>query len=318
VSADGRPSEGNVNVKRILVAIKPWQRGLPLAANHARQLAQDADAQLQLTATVFDAAVAAYSEARAGPAKARALAAARVELERLAGSIRDSGARVTTHAVWGVPAYEGILAAAREWRADLIVVGAHESQPLHTRFTDTDWQLMRRAPCPLLLVKNPSFSGYRTIVAAVDPLHAHDEPYGLDHDVLRAARRIARACGSKLRAVYAYPGAAAFDLASAVEVAPGVLYGAENVEAVHRRAVNELVEQFGIAADEVDLVAGAAPEVIVATAAKRRADLVVVGTQQRHGLLAAAIGSTAELVVTGVSCDLLIVPPPTPAAAKVA
>jgi universal stress protein E len=169
---------------------------------------------------------------------------------------------------------------------------------------------MRRAPCPLLLVKSPAFAGYRTILAAVDPLHAHDEPDGLDHAVLAAGRWVARACGSTLRAVYAYPGAAAFDLASAVEVAPGVLYGAENVEALHRRAVGELAERFGIAAAEVDLVEAGAAEAIVDTAAKRRAELVIVGMQQRRGAFAALIGSTAELVVAGVTCDVLIVPPP--------
>lgn len=302
-----------MRVERILVAVKPWERGLPLAANHARQLAARVGAELKLVATVFDSGVAAggeRGEASAGAARNRALAAARVELERLAGSLRNWGARVTTEVIWGVPAYEVILAAVRDWQANLLVVGAHEGPALHTRLTDTDWQLMRRSPCPLLLVKSPSFNGYRTIVAAVDPLHAHDEPYGLDHAVLAAGRSVARACGSTLRAVYAYPGAEAFELVSAVEVAPGILYGSENVEALHRTAVNELVEQFGVAASEVDLVAGAAAEVIIDTVEKRRAELVVVGTVERRGVLAAAVGSTAESVVAAVSCDVLVVPLP--------
>jgi universal stress protein E len=300
-----------MELKRILVAVKPWQRGLPLAASHARQLAQLAGAELQVCGTVFDAAAAAGNE-RGEPAarlkQDRALVAAQVDLERLARSLRDWGASVTTKIVWGVPAYEGILAAAREWRADLVVLGAHEPGVLHTRLTDTDWQLMRRADCPLLVVKSPSFGGYKTVVAAVDPLHGHDEPYGLDRAVLDAGRSIARACGSMLRAVYAYPGAEAFGLASAVEVAPGVFYGEENVEALHGRAVNELAEQFGIAATEVDLVVGSVPDAIIDTVVKRRAQLVVVGTSRRRGVLAAAIGSTAERVVTAVACDVLIVP----------
>ncbi len=300
-----------MELKRIVVAVKPWQRGLPLAASHARQLAQLANAQLQLVGTVFDAAAAAGSERgepRARGARDRTLEAARVDLERLAGSLRDWGANVTTKIVWGVPAYEGILATAHEWSADLVVVGAHDHGMLHLRLTDTDWQLMRRADCPLLLVKSPSFGGYRTVLAAVDPLHAHDEPYGLDRAVLKAGRTIARACGSTLRAVYAYPGAEAFALASAVEVSPGVFYGAENVEAVHRRAVNELVELFGVTDDEVDLVAGPAPVAIIDTLARRKAELVVVGTPRRSGVLAAALGSTAEQVVTAAPCDVLVVP----------
>jgi universal stress protein E len=316
------PCETNATrVQNILLAIKPWQRGLPLAALHARRLAQQSDAQLQLVTTVFDAAVAAggdRGDAKAAQAQARAMAAARVELERLASSLRDWGAHVTTRVVWSVSAYEGILTAVRDWPADLVVVGAHEGGTLHTRLTDTDWQLMTRVPCPMLLVKSPSFSGYRTIIAAVDPLHAQDEPSVLGHAVLSAGRCLARTCSSTLRAVYAYPGGAAFDSASAAQVAPGVLHGSQNVEAAHRRAVNELVVQFGIAADEVDLVAGAVPDVIIDTTVKRGAELVVVGTPQTHGLFAAVVGSMAELVVTKVSCDVLIVPVPDSATAKVA
>jgi universal stress protein E len=300
-----------MQLKRILVAVKPWQRGLPLGASHARQLAQLAGAQLQLLGTVFDARVAAgsdLSEAAARISRDRALAAARVGLERLASSLRDWGANVTTKVVWGVPAYEGILAAAREWRADLVVVGTHEPGTLHTRLTDTDWQLMRLAECPLLLVQNASFGGYRTVVAAVDPLHAHDEPYGLDRAVLDAGRCISRACGATLRAVYAYHGDEAFSLVSAVEVAPGVFYGNENVEAVHRRAVQELTEQFGIAAGEVDLVAGSAPDAIIDTVEARGAGLVVVGMPRRHGALAALLDSTAETIAASVACDVLLVP----------
>jgi universal stress protein E len=233
---------------------------------------------------------------------------ARVELERLAKSMRDWGASVTTRIVWGAPSYEAVLAAADAWRADLVVVGAHEPGTEHTRLTDTDWQLMRRVRCPLLVVKAASFDGYRTILASVDPLHAHDEPLGLDRAVLDAGRCFARAFGSLLRAVYAYPKAATFELASAVEVTPGVLYGAENVESLHRRAVTELVAEYGIAPSEIDLVEGAPAEAIIDLAAASGAELVVVGTVQRRGLAAAALGNTAELVAGDLPCDVLIVP----------
>jgi universal stress protein E len=302
-----------MKLQRIMVAIKPWERGLPLAATHARLLAQAPDTKIELVSSVFDAAVGAgceRGEEAARKTHQRTVAVARAELERLAGSMRAWGASVTTRIVWGAPPYEAILGAAEEWRADLLVVGAHEGATLHSRLTDTDWQLMRRTRCPLLLVKSGWFSAYRTVLAAVDPLHAHDEPQGLDHAVLAAGRCLARACASTLRAVYAYPGGAAFELASAVEVAPGVFYGSENVEALHRRAVTELATQFGIAPEEIDLIEGSAPQAIIDVAAQRHADLVVVGAAQRRGPAALALGSTAELVAGDVSCDVLIVPLP--------
>jgi universal stress protein E len=300
-----------MKLQRIMIAIKPWERSLPLAAQHGRQLAQAAGAEIQLLGSVFDAAIGAgceRGETEARRTHERTVATARVELERLAASMRDWGAKVTTRIVWGAPAYDAILAAAQDWRADLIVAGAHERATLHARLTDTDWQLMRRTRCPLLLVKSAWFSGYRTIVAAVDPLHAHDEPLGLDRAVLDAARSFSTAFKSTLRAVYAYLGSEAFGLASAVQVAPGVFYGSENVEALHRRAVNELAAEFGIAATEVDLVQGSAARVIVDIAAHRHAGLVVVGAAQRRGVAAAVLSNTAELVAGEAPCDVLIVP----------
>ena len=296
-----------------MVAIKPWERDLPMAATHARQLAQAADARIELVSSVFDAAISAgcdRGDRQALRTHERSVAAARVALERLASSMRDWGATVTTRIVWATPAYEAILAAAEEWGADVLVVGAHERATLHSRLTDTDWQLMRRTRRPLLLVKSASFNGYRTILAAVDPLHAHDEPFGLDHAVLGWGRCFARAFGSTLRAVYAYPGRAAFELASAVQVAPGVLYGSENVEDLHRRAVTELAAHFGVAAGEIDLIEGSAPQSIADAAVRRRAELVVVGAAQPHGPRALAFGSTAEWIAGEVSCDVLIVPAP--------
>jgi universal stress protein E len=300
-----------MNLQRILIALKPWERNLPLAAQHARQLAQNGGARIELLTTVFDAHVAAGRERLEPAARAtqdRMLATAKVELERLAAAMRHSGAKVTTNVVWGAPAYEAIAAAAEDWSADLLVVGAHEPQTLHTRLTDTDWQLIRRVSCPLLVVKNASFDGYRTILAAVDPLHAHAEPYGLDRAVLAAGRCFARVFGSGLRAFYAYPGASAFELASAVQVAPGVLYGVENVEALHRRAVNELAEQYGIPATDVDLVEGSPAAALVDAVAQRGAGLVIVGEPQRRGAFAAVAESTAEAVAASVACDVLIVP----------
>ena len=298
-------------LRKILVAIKPWQRGLPLAAAHARQLAQNAGAELRLVTSVFDAAVERRCERHdhaASAARDDAIDAARVELERLAQSMREWGARVSTLVVWATPPYEAIRTAARQWQADLLVVGVHEPAPAHTRLTDTDWQLMRHAACPLLLVKDPVFDGYGTIVAAVDPLHAHAEPYGLDRAVLAAGRTLATAFGSALRIVNAYPGADAFALASAVEVSPGVFYGAENVEEVHRRAVVDLGERYGVSGEAIDLVAGKPAEVIIDVLAARKAALVIVGVPQRHGSIAAVIGTTAEAVAAEVPCDVLLVP----------
>ncbi|HUO67462.1 MAG TPA: universal stress protein [Gammaproteobacteria bacterium] len=297
--------------ERVLVAIKPWQRGLPLESQHASQLADAFGARLMITSAVFDARMASDAgrdDAAAPAGRARLLEAERVELEKLAQSLRAWGTSVSTRVVWGVPAYQGVLDVAREWRADLLVVGAHEEGlRVGTRLTDTDWQLMRLAPCPLLLVKDPFFTGYRTVLAAVDP--THPSPAGIDRSVLDVARTVAEACESELRVVHALPDPAHLP-PSPVEIAPGVYCDADAIEELHRRAVDDLLASHGVAPEQVDLVQGAPAEVIARAAADRRAELVVLGALRRSQLEQALLGSTAEAVAAEVPCDVLLVPAP--------
>lgn len=300
-------------IKRILVAVKQRQSGLPLAAHHARLLAEQLGAELTLFRAVYDSTLAyrAAGQSRSAIAARDAfLANERAELERLAELLREWGVTVHVEARWGMPAYETVLAAVHDLAVDLVVVGAHEPRPaLHTRLTDTDWQLMRSCPCPLLLVKDPSFQGYGTVLAAVDPLYGHDEPAGTDRAVLGLASLFAKAMGGELRAAHAYPDPAQYSWVSAVEVLPGVFYGSENIERVHREAVRELVEEFGIAPDRVDLAPGDPRLVVPQIAADRQAKLLVLGVLKRGELAQALLGSTAEYVINDAPCDVLMVKP---------
>jgi universal stress protein E len=306
--------------ERVIVAIKPWQGGLPLEAQHAAQLAEAVGAELMLTSAVFDARIAARAERgehAAAIARKRTIETERVELERLAKSLRDWGAVVATRVVWEASAYQGILQVASEWRADLLVVGAHE-RGLHlgTRLTDTDWQLMRLTPCPLLLVKDPVFDGYPMILAAVDPAHPRAAETGIDDAVLAAAKGFAAAFGSKLRAVHAIPEAEAAH--PPLEIAPGVYCDSEAIERFRRLALDELLAQHGVDAASLDVAHGKAPAVIEQTVVQRRAALVVIGALRRSRLEQMALGSTAEAVAMDAPCDVLLVPPPAPRAAAVA
>jgi len=55
------------------------------------------------------------------------------------------------------PAADSILEKAREINADLIVIGAHRHRRFyHMFFGDTGDELMRRSPCPVLVVPHGS------------------------------------------------------------------------------------------------------------------------------------------------------------------
>jgi universal stress protein E len=304
-------------IQRILIAVRPRERGLPLAASHACSLAQGLGAEIGLMSCVVESRLAS------GLAWADPVAVTdpqlesfdrgrhqQVQLEELAKPLRDAGVTVTTLVSTQRPIYQSILSEAANWQADLLVVGVHEPRLIaRTHLTDIDRQLMRLCPCPLLIVRNPNVERYRAILAAVDPLHRHAEPAGLDDAVLRAAAEFSRAFNARLCVTNVYADPNNFEVVSSVEVQPGVFYGTENIEAAHHKAVADLIDEYGIGDAETLLRTGEPAAVIAALASEQKIDLVVLGAVKRSRLEAAILGSTAEAVVADARCDVLLVKP---------
>jgi len=298
--------------KRILIAVKPWDKRLPLATAFTQQLAEQFGAQIALLSCVTDSLVTAgfalADPTDLLPIRPDVADAAKAELERLALPLRDAGIFVTTRVVTRIPEYRAILAEAADWQADLVVAGIHESEPSPDRdLTDIEHHLMRLCPCPLLLVRRAGVGAYRSIVAAVDPLHEHAEPAGLDGAVLEIAATLSRAFEAELCAVNASPDPEDFEMVSAVQVEPGVFYGSENIEDAHRQALADLLDEVGMAGLETVLRSGEPARVLLDVAREREIDLMVLGSIKRGLIEEAIVGTTAERVVKEGACDVLLV-----------
>ena len=75
---------------------------------------------------------------------------------------------------------------------DLVVKDTHYHSVIRrTVFTNTDWNLIRTCPAPLLLAKPGEWRAPPTLLAALDPGHLGDKPAALDHDILDAAQLLA-------------------------------------------------------------------------------------------------------------------------------
>lgn len=279
-------------IKRILVAVKPDTEEMPLAATHARFLAESFAAEIALLSCVSEVRLAS-GLAAADPAAVEAMQTAWLErehavLDRLAEPLRKTGVKVTTRVSVRSPIYASILEEAEAWSADLVVVGIHE-------------------PRPLLLVADPTIESYRTILAAVDPLHQHAEPSGLDAAVVETAEQFAVAFQARLCVANIYPSPDDYEIVSSVEVEPGVFYGTENIKAAHLKAVEKLLGRARSKRVDILLQSGRPATEIAALAAQQKAELVVLGSVKRSRLEVALMGSTAEAVVADAPCDILLV-----------
>lgn len=299
-------------MKRILIAIGADRRAGRLLSR-ALAIARHSGAAVRLCASVYDPHLA--GEGRPDSSERRdareALIAARsAALGRLAATIRDPQlSEVSMQAVWSYPVHDGVAAEARAFGADLIVAGTfhHAAEP-RAGLANADWQLVRNAPCPVLLVRTAG-EGYRQILVPVDPTHAHDKPAALDEALIGWARDIGGPAGAELHLLHCYMAPEYLPLA-----APGTGLGSllarpgKSLEG-HREALRALAARHGIPPAQVHLEAGDSRELILEVALRRRADLVVMGAVSRSRLRQLLVGSTAESVLDRLECDVLAVKP---------
>ncbi|HWP94994.1 MAG TPA: universal stress protein [Gammaproteobacteria bacterium] len=73
-----------------------------------------------------------------------------------------------------------------------------------------------------------------------------------------------------------------------------------------RRRLDELAEKLGIAASDRIIETGNIKHEIVRVATERAADLIVLGSREKHGL-AVLLGSTEKAILSAAPCDVLAV-----------
>lgn len=88
-----------------------------------------------------------------------------------------------------------------------------------------------------------------------------------------------------------------------------VVAGAPFEEEMRTQAKEKLMalgQEYGVSADTTYVRMGAPAAEIRALAEELKSDLIVIGTHGRHGL-GLLLGSTANAVLHGVTCDVLVV-----------
>lgn len=310
-------------LERILAVLDPTSEAQPALAKAAR-LAESTGAALELFVCDFEPALANPRFLKSGRLEVLRrdyLAGHEAVLERHAGGLRDRGLKVTTHVRWEKLVHQGIVARAREWPADLVVKDTHYHGLIRrTVLTNTDWNLIRTCPAPLLLAKPEPWGKPLRVLAAVDPGHQDDPGGRLDDTILEHGVALARELGGELHVVHAFFPAELIASASALAAAPAVDTGgiAQLVDEERtrvRQALSALASRHSIAPGQVHFKQGAATHVLCDTAAELPADIVVLGAIARGRVQEMLLGSTAERVLDRIVSDILVVKAPAAVAA---
>jgi universal stress protein E len=233
-------------------------------------------------------------------------------LERLARNATLRKVPVTCTALWDHPPHEAVIRQARKTHADLVVAATREHRiGARLLLRNTDWELIRHCPVPVLLLKSHRAWHRPAVLAAVDPFHAHARPADLDKRLLKAGGSLAALLRGRLHVFHAY-----WPL---INVEPEVLSGAPaamlppEVQALHERqvarAVDRLAATAGIPRRRRHVCMGDVSGELQVLTRQIHAGLVVMGAVSRSALKRFFIGNAAERVLDTLDCDVLVVKP---------
>jgi nucleotide-binding universal stress UspA family protein len=199
--------------------------------------------------------------------------------------------------------HDGILSAAEQIGADLIVLGPHRRGLRDVFIGTTVERVVRRSRFPLLVAVQPPSASYERTLLALD----FDE-------ASKSAGRAALAMGifrhTHVIVMHAFDAPAEGMLRRSMDTTGAIedYVASERSAAVER--LHGLVRELGLPAhgQSVAAINGTPARSIFESARSEDADLIVLGTNQRKGFERLLIGSVTEDVIRDAHRDVLIIP----------
>ena len=229
-------------------------------------------------------------------------------LAEIAATLRAEDGIETDWVVQVDDVHSGILSAADEISADLLVIGPHRSR-LSDAFTGTTAErLVRRGTRPLLVAIHVPAADHRNTLLALD----FDE-------ASKSAGRQALAMGifhhTDVVIMHAFDTLGASMMRRSLEHPVDIDEYVEAEGMFAAEKLRTLSEEIGLPATDHSVVSmeGSPARAILESAQKVGSDLIVLGTNQRNGFVRALIGSVTADVIRDAHRDVLIIPVDEPA-----
>ncbi|WP_144207859.1 universal stress protein UspE [Shewanella donghaensis] len=296
--------------KNILVVINPMTDHQPALAR-AVELAAKSNASITAFLTIFDFSYEMTSILSSHEREAMrqgVIDQRETWLKEAIKSYNKAGLTITSKVVWHNRPFESVIKYAIDENVDLLVKSTHEHDKLKSIiFTPTDWHLLRKAPIPVLMVKEHDWQVAGKIVCAINVASEDDDHQTLNTKIIENALSLAAKFSAQIHLVNGYPGTPV-NLAIELPEFDAASYN-DTVRMQHEQRIQYIANSFNIPLENCHVEEGLPEDVIPDLAEKLDAELVVLGTVGRTGFSAALIGNTAEHVIDSINCDLLAIKP---------
>ncbi|PWI34138.1 universal stress protein UspE [Vibrio albus] len=210
--------------------------------------------------------------------------------------------------VWHNRPYEAIISEVFSGSHDILIKSTRKHDVLESViFTPTDWHLLRKCPCPVLLVKNHDWPENGNIIASVHVGSENPTHQELNDSMVEQLKSLCIRLDAKPYLANCYPVTPANITIELPEFDPATYTDA--VRGHHLKSMKALRNKYGIPEEQTRVEQGLPEDIIPYLAKELDAGLVILGTTGRTGLSAVFIGNTAEHVIDKINCDVLALKP---------
>lgn len=230
-------------------------------------------------------------------------------LDALAEPYKSKGYKIDSQVHWHNRPFQAAIQLILKNGYDLLIKSTHNHSRLSAiLFTPTDWNLLRKCPIPLLLVKANSWQKNSNILCAIDCKNIQDEEHcDLNESILEEAKDLASMFQSEIHLVNAYPSPPMNIMMELPEFDP--IHYEDGLKKFHEKTLNDYAMKYQLSLKNNHLQQGLAEDVISQVAKDINAGIVILGTVGRSGLGATLLGHTAEQVIDRLDSDLLALKP---------
>ncbi len=165
----------------------------------------------------------------------------------------------------------------------LLPIQKKKKHTLRLTFSESKWKVLKKATCPVLLVRPDAAEQRKIILAAVNFQAIGDQQKLLNANILARGKWLAENYGAELHVVNAYK------------------------DSLNYPDRGKLAKETGLPSKNIHVVPGYTDEAVAKTAKDINADLVVMGTLGQTGQTATRRGNTAERVISNLDVDVVVV-----------
>lgn len=293
-----------LSVNKILVAVEQDETA-SIVLNKAITLARAADAEIHVVRVIYDPNVdsSVHKPEDRQQLKTFLLEAEETWLEDFIEGVGSDVKLIESATIWHKDEYQGIIDAAADCGADMIMKAAHQPQGIDAVVhTPQDWNLLRHSTTPVMMVNPRAWREQPVILAAIDALHENQEP--LNRSILTEASQLTTILEGNLDIVVSHPYVQPWIGPNTVPIDFEKVK--EEVEAEIRSTVQGLVDSENVKYRYLSIVEGTAAGSVGQQVDKSDAEILVMGTVAREGVRGLVLGNTSEAILYHVQCDVAV------------